>query len=107
MTPSEKQAREIALQVISIVHKKDGTLSGAEPFICDLIIKSIDAAERRGYEAGYMIASTEEAIKWNQSCIDAERRGFERARNLAINWFAKNGYEALKVEFENLRYEED
>ena len=36
----------------------------------------------------------------------AERRGFERARNLAINWFAKNGYEALKMDIENLKYEE-
>ena len=36
----------------------------------------------------------------------AERRGFERARNLAISWFANNGYEALKQELENLKYEE-
>lgn len=33
------------------------------------------------------------------------KRG-KRARNLAISWFANNGYEALKRELENLRYEE-
>lgn len=92
MTPSEKKAREIAIQVISIAHKKDGTLSGAEPFVCEVIAKSLNEAERSGYEAGKMIASTEEAIKWNQTCIDAERRGFERAKELVASLILNDGY---------------
>jgi len=103
MTPNEKKAREIALQVISITHKKDGTLSGAEPFVCEVIAKALNEAEHQGYEAGYMIASTEEAIKWNQTCIDAKRRGFERAKRMASKTL--QDYECHYL-IENLKYED-
>lgn len=79
MTPSEKKAREIQRTL-------------------DLYYTETDEDVMKGNKASRVNAI---AIALDA----AERRGFERARNLAINWFAKNGYEALKMEFENLKYE--
>lgn len=79
MTPSEKKAR------------------------ADIVSEIIQESNR--YEDG--VISSDQFLGFLNEALDAaERRGFERARNLAINWFAKNGYEALKREFENLKYKE-